>query len=167
MSFERIDRWAETLGRAVARLLDMAIALIVAALLVIVFSQFIDRNYVDLWRESPEEYVKIGLTWLCFLGIARAFASGEIIRITFLYDALPALLRRVLDILINLVMLALLVVLTWKSWVMVETARFQMILGTNFTLDVPAYALLISFALLVPLVLWRLIRRLAGRPASR
>lgn len=164
MSFDDIERIVLRFAGYVARVVDLVIALVVAALLILVTTQFIDRNYVTLWHDSPEEYVKIGLVWLCFLGFVRASATGETIRITFVHEQLPAQVQRIVDIAVDLLLLVVVLFLAWKSWVMVQTASMQIILGTSFTLDVPVYGMLAGFVLLVPLILWRLIRAAAGRP---
>ncbi|MBH0238489.1 TRAP transporter small permease subunit [Methylobrevis albus] len=161
MTFETIDRAIAVLGRGVGLLLDTIIALLVAGLLVIVFSQFIDRNYVTFWRDSPEEYVKIGLTWLCYVGIARAFSTDETIRITFLHEVLPKPAILVIETLLDLLLLVLLAILTVKSIVMVQMAQYQIVLGTDFSLAVPATGVLVGVVLLIPLIAWRLVRRLA------
>ncbi|WP_157505418.1 TRAP transporter small permease subunit [Geminicoccus roseus] len=159
MTFHSIDRRVAILGRIVGTVLDVFIGLLVAALLVLVFSQFIDRNFVTLWRQSPEEYVKIGLTWLCFVGLARAFATDEIIRITVLHEVLPARALLVIDTLVDLLLLAVLAILAVKSLTMIQSAQYQMILGTNLTLSVPAYGVLAGILLLIPLIAWRMVRR--------
>lgn len=164
MSFDDIERIVLRLAGYVARAVDLLIALIVTALLMLVTSQFIDRNYVTLWHDSPEEYVKIGLVWLCFLGFVRASATGETIRITFVHDLLPPALQRALDIVLDALLLVVVVFLTWKCWVMIQTASMQIILGTSLTLDVPVYGMLAGFVLLVPLIFWRLVRAAMGRP---
>jgi TRAP-type C4-dicarboxylate transport system permease small subunit len=163
MTFQSIDRQVAVLGRIVGTVLDVFIGLLVAGLLALVFSQFIDRNFVMLWRQSPEEYVKIGLTWLCFVGLARAFATDEIIRITVLHEILPARALLVIDTLVDLLLLTVLGILAVKSVTMIQTAQYQMILGTNLTLAVPAYGVLAGILLLVPLVAWRVVRRLVLR----
>lgn len=164
MSFDDVEHVVLRIAGVVARIVDAVIAFVVAALLVLVTTQFIDRNYVTLWHDSPEEYVKIGLVWLCFLGFVRASATGETIRITFIHDMLPAGLQRVLDIGLELLLLVVVVFLAWKSWVMIQTASMQIILGTDLTLDVPVFGMLAGFVLLLPLIAWRLARALAGRP---
>jgi TRAP-type C4-dicarboxylate transport system permease small subunit len=148
MTFHSIDRRFMALGGIVGRVLE-------------VFSQFIDRNFATLWRQSPEEYVKIGLVWLCFVGLARAFATGEIIRITFLHEIVPARVAAVVDVLVELLLLTVLAILAVKSVTMIQAAQYQMILGTNLTLAVPAYGILAGVLLLVPLIAWRIVRRLA------
>lgn len=150
------------IGRAALRVLDAAIILLTGALLVIVVSEFVDRNVVDLWTFSPEEYVKILLVWLCFLGVARAFAGGDAIRVTFLYELLPRPLRIAVSILCNLLVLASLAVMIWKTAGSLPMARLQMILGTDFTVAVPTWGLLVGLVLLVPVFGFALLRNLRG-----
>jgi len=165
MTFESIDRRVATLARIVGSVLDVFIGLLVAGLLLLVFSQFIDRNFIMLWRQSPEEYVKIGLAWLCFVGLARAFMTDEIIRIMILHEVLPPRILAILDTLVDLLMLTVLVILAVKSVTMIQVAQYQMILGTNLTLAVPAYGILAGVLLLIPLIAWRMVRRIVlGAP---
>ena len=69
------------------------IAVVVFALLVLVASQTLDR-FVSLWTDSPEEYVKIGLCWLCFLGFALALKDGTEIRVDLADRILSVTARR-------------------------------------------------------------------------
>ena len=56
----------------------------------LVASQVIDRHIVRLWHaDSPEEYVKVGIVWLTFIGLAAALADGETVRVEVLRNALP------------------------------------------------------------------------------
>lgn len=165
MTFTAIDHAIGRFGHWVGRAMDLAIGLLLAFLLIVVFSQFIDRNFYPFWRDSPEEYVKIGLTWLCFLGIARAFSTDETIRISFMQEILPPWAARLLDTLIDLLLLVLLAILAAKCWQMVQTAQYQMVLGTDLSLAVPASGILIGISLMLPLTLWRIVRRIAfGSP---
>lgn len=160
MTFRTIDRYAQIFGRWIGKGLDVLIGLLLGGLLVVVFSQFIDRNFVAFWRDSPEEYVKIGLTWLCFVGIVRAFSADEHIRITILQDTLPKWGANVVDTLIDLLLLVLLAILTMKCWEMVQSAQYQMVLGTSFSLAIPASGILLGIALMLPLTIWRMLRRI-------
>jgi TRAP-type C4-dicarboxylate transport system permease small subunit len=162
--------WSAAAGRVTRvalRLLDGLIGVIVAGLLAVVASQFVDRNLVDLWVHSPEEYLKVGIVWLCFLGLVRAFASDEILRISFLYDALPRTTRRALDLLVCLLLIAVLVVLCRSTWTFVRVAQFQTILGTDMSLAVPAAALLIGFGLVLVVIVARLGQALRGHELHR
>lgn len=160
MTLRTIDDCVQIFGRWIARGLDTLIGLLLAGLLLVVFSQFIDRNFYPFWRDSPEEYVKIGLTWLCFVGIVRAFAADEHIRITILQDTLPKWAANVVDTLIDVLLLVLLVLLTLKSYEMVQSAQYQIILGTSFSLAIPASGILLGISLMLPLTIWRILRRI-------
>ena len=166
MFFNRSVHYALTLASAVGRVLDFLITLTLMALLAIVASQVIDRNFITLWRESPEEYVKIGLVWLCFIGIVRAAVAYETIRITFLHEKLPPYLQRPLDIVLDILVLVVLGLLSWKSYVLLDSAGMQIILGTSLSLDAPVYGMLIGFTLLWVVIAWRFGMTLAGHDMS-
>ena len=167
MTFSTLDYLAGIVGQWVGRLLDIMIGALVTGLLIIVFSQFIDRNFVTFWRDSPEEYVKIGLIWLCFMGIVRAFATGDYIRVSLVQDSLPRKIVLVIETLLDILLLALLAMLAPKCWLMLQTARYQIILGTDFSLAVPASGVLVGVVLLIPLIAWRSVRRLVTGHAER
>ncbi|MFC3075532.1 TRAP transporter small permease [Shinella pollutisoli] len=160
MKFTTIDRYVGIFGFWFGRLLDTVIGLLIAGLLAVVFSQFIDRNFFPFWRDSPEEYVKIGLTWLCFIGVVRAFSANEHIRVTILQDSLPPWLVVWIDTFIDALLLVLLLILTVKCWQMVQAAQYQIVLGTDLSLAVPASGILVGIALMVPLTAWRIVRRI-------
>lgn len=153
---------ARSLAALVLRLVDIAIALTIVALFGIVASQVVDRNLLPLWRHSPEEYVKIGLVWLCFLGFARVYAVGEAIRITFVHDALPKRVQSIMDIAFDLLAITVLVVIVWKGMVFLQVAQLQMILGTDLTLAVPGTGLVLGCALMLAAALIRVTARVAA-----
>ena len=159
---QSIEAAAGRLGRITLRLLDAAIIVLTGTLLAVVVSEFIDRNLIDLWTFSPEEYVKILLVWLCFLGVARAFAGGDAIRVTFIYELLPRPVRIVVSAICNLLVLATLAVMIVKTIASLPIARLQMILGTDFTVAVPTWGLLVGLVLLVPVFGIALLRNLRG-----
>jgi TRAP-type C4-dicarboxylate transport system permease small subunit len=75
----------KSLLRALDRALTLAwqwtIALLVGGLLLVVVSQVIDRHFIDLWRDSPEEYVKIGMVWITVIGFELDMLQGSEIRV--------------------------------------------------------------------------------------
>ncbi|WP_144185801.1 TRAP transporter small permease [Elioraea rosea] len=157
-----LARAARSLAALVLRLVDIAIALTILGLFGIVASQVIDRNIAPFWRHSPEEYVKVGLVWLCFLGFARVYAAGEAIRITFVHDALPRRVQSVMDIAFDLLAITVLVVIVWKGLVFLQIAQMQMILGTDLTLAVPGAGLVFGCALMLATAVVRVAARLAA-----
>lgn len=146
------------------RLVDAAIGLIVFGLFAIVASQTIDRNLVPFWRHSPEEYVKVGLVWLCFLGFARVYAAGETIRIEFLHGALSPPARRILDTAFDLLAVTVLAVIVTKGVVFLRVADMQMILGTDMSLAVPGLGLVIGAMLMLAAAVVRIVARFVAAP---
>lgn len=145
--------------RAAGLLLRASVGLLIFCLFALVASQVIDRHVVRIWHiDSAEEYVKVGIVWLTFIGLAAALADGETVRVEALRNALPPGFRRALDILFDLAVLAVLLTTLWYGWRVFEVGQYQTILGTDFTLAVPIAGLLIGFAACVLVVAARMVR---------
>ena len=141
------------------------VALVVLGLLLIVSSQTVDR-FFTLWRDSPEEYVKIGLTWLCFLGFALALKDGTEIRVDLADRFLPATARRWIYGAFDVALLALIGVVVVKSWTVFLISGDQLITGTDLTAAWPAGAMLVAFVLMFFVIAWRLVRRIRGEEVT-
>ncbi len=137
------------------------VALVMFALLIIVASQTLDR-FVTLWSDSPEEYVKIGLSWLCFLGFALALKDGTEIRVDLADRILSVAARRWIYGLFDIALLVLIAVVITKSWTVFLISQDQLITGTDLTAAWPAGAMFVAFVLMFFVIAWRLIRRLCG-----
>jgi TRAP-type C4-dicarboxylate transport system permease small subunit len=149
--------------RAAALLLKLSVGLLLFALLALVASQIVDRHLVQIWRaDSPEEYIKVGIVWLAFIGLAAALADGETVRVEMLRAALPPMARRLLDALFDLAVLAVIAVTLWHGWRVFQVGQFQDILGTVFSLAVPVAGLLLGFAACALVILARLVRAARG-----
>ena len=151
--------------RAFVSVWSGVVALVVLLLLIIVASQTVDR-YVTLWQDSPEEWVKIGLAWLCFLGFALALKDGTEIRVDLADRILPAVARRWIYGVFDVALLVLIGVVIWKSWINYQASAAQLITGTDVTAAWPAGAMLAAFVLMFFVILWRLIRRLRGEEVT-
>ena len=153
----------KSLLRALDRALTVAwqwtIALLVGGLLIVVVSQVIDRHFIDLWRDSPEEYVKIGLIWLTFVGFALAMRQGTEIRVDLADHFLSAKARAVLYGSFDVLLLVLIGIVIWKSWQVLVVSRDQVILGTDYSVAVPVYGMLFGLILMFFAVVVRLVRR--------
>lgn len=141
------------------------VALTVLGLLIIVSSQTLDR-FFTLWTDSPEEYVKIGLTWLCFLGFALALKDGTEIRVDLADRFLPPTARRWIYGAFDVSLLALIGVVVVKSWTVFLISGNQLITGTDLTAAWPAGAMLIAFVLMFFVIARRLVRRVRGEEVT-
>jgi TRAP-type C4-dicarboxylate transport system permease small subunit len=137
------------------------VAAVVFALLVVVASQTVDR-FVSVWSDSPEEYVKIGLCWLCFLGFALALKDGTEIRVDLADRILPAEVRRWIYGAFDIALLMLIAVVVTRSWTVFLISQDQVITGTDLSVAWPAGAMLVGFILMFFVIAWRLLRRVRG-----
>jgi TRAP-type C4-dicarboxylate transport system permease small subunit len=153
--------------RVVERALEWLIAVLVAALLLIVSSTFIDRHFVTLPMAAPDAYARIILVWLTFIGFALAVKGGLNIRVDLIDSRLPAIARRVLEYVFDLVMLGLTVILGVNGWRLVVIGHDQERLGTGMSEAWPSAALFVSCILLVLFLVLRIALRFAGRELPR
>ena len=153
--------------RLVERALEWLIAALVAALLVIVASTFIDRHFVTLPMAAPDAYARVILVWLTFIGFALAVKGGLNIRVDLIDSRLPAKARRILDYVFDLVMLGLTVILGVNGWRLVVIGQDQERLGTMMSEAWPSGALFVSCILLVLFLVLRIALRLSGRELPR
>ncbi len=144
---------------------ESIVALVVLGLLIIVSLQTVDR-FFTLWTDSPEEYVKIGLTWLCFLGFALALKDGTEIRVDLADRFLPVTARRWIYGGVDVALLALIGVVVIKSWTLFLIGGDQLITGTDLTAAWPTGAMLIAFVLMFFVIARRLIRRVRGEEVT-
>lgn len=145
------------------RLLAWFVAALVVGLVAIVTSQLIDRHFIDIPIQAPDQYARIGLVWLTFLGFALAIRGNVAVRVDIVDHFLPPAARRWIGVVSDLVLLALLCMLAVKGWAVYEVGAGQLILGTPFTAGLPNAALVVGVVLMILYVALRVIERLRGR----
>lgn len=148
--------------RFLDRLLAWCVAGIVVFLVVIVASQLIDRHFFDIPIQAPDQYARIGLVWLTFLGFALAIRGNVAVRVDIIDHFLPPPARRWIGIVSDVVLLALLCMLAIKGWAVFEVGSGQLILGTPFTAGLPNAALVVGVVLMILFVALRLVARWRG-----
>ena len=153
--------------RLVERVLEWLVAVLVAALLLIVASTFIDRHFITLPMAAPDAYARVILVWLTFIGFALAVKGGINIRVDLIDARLPPKVRRVLDYVFDLIMLGLTVMLGVNGWRLVVIGQDQERLGTGMSEAWPSAALFVSCILLVLFLVLRIALRFSGRELPR
>jgi TRAP-type C4-dicarboxylate transport system permease small subunit len=142
------------------RLACIAVGAIVAALFFIVASQFVDRYVHPVWGGVPaDEYVKVGLIWLTFLGFAIAVRSGVAVRVDLIDAVLAPATRRWLYGLFDLVILLVLASVLWKGLRLYTISSGQLILGTDMTVAVTTLGLLLGLGLTFLAIVERVVLR--------
>lgn len=144
------------------RALAWFVAALVAALVGIVTSQLVDRHFIDIPIQAPDQYARLGLVWLTFMGFALAVRGNVAVRVDVVDHWLPPAARRWFGIVSDVLLLMMLVVLVIKGWTVVEVGAGQLILGTPYTAALPNAALVIGSALMILYVAVRLVARLRG-----
>lgn len=147
-------------------LLDVLIEWMVVALMVslvaIVSLQFIDRHFIDTGIAAPDQYARVALVWLTFVGFAIAVRAALNVRVDLIDAHLPPRVRYFLALLFDALMLLLLAILVPGSWRLIEIGKDQMLLGTAFTAAVPAAGVFAACLLMLLFVGLRLVVRLLG-----
>lgn len=150
-------RW---LYRAVDTAASMIVITAVLGLLALVALQFLDRYIAHSWQGFPaEEYIKVGIVWLCFVGFGLAVRSGLEVRVDYLDQYLSVTICRWLFGAFDILTLALLAVVLYKGMRLYEISGLQMILGTEMTVAVPVLGMLLGSALVFLAVFARLLKR--------
>jgi TRAP-type C4-dicarboxylate transport system permease small subunit len=153
--------------RLVERVLEGLIALLVAGLVIIVASQFIDRHFVTLPMAAPDAYARILLVWLTFVGFALAVKNGLNIRVDLIDTHLPKAVQRVLEYVFDVTMLMLTGIIGVNGWRLVEIGHDQERLGTGMSEAWPSAALFVSCILLALFLVLRIVLRAADRKLPR
>lgn len=149
--------------RLAERALEWLISILVAVLLVIVASTFIDRHFVTLPMAAPDSYARVILVWLTFIGFALAVKNGLNIRVDLIDSRLPAKLRRLFEYVFDLTMLGLTIMLGLNGWRLVMIGLDQQRLGTMMSEAWPSGAFFLTCIILVLFLLLRIALRFYGR----
>jgi TRAP-type transport system small permease protein len=152
---------------AVVRWLDGAVklVLIVAMAMVLVFTvgQVADRYLIKSAFDAHDQFARIGLVWLTFLGIAVGIRNRTNVRIELLAHLASPVTRRNVAIVLDLVVLVVSAFLVLVGARLMEIGAFQAIMGTALNYDTMYGALLAGMALLVVFMLLRFADALSGR----
>lgn len=87
------------------------------------------RFIFELPSEWSEVIVRFALVWMVFLGIPAAFRRGAMVSVDLMQRKAPPRFRRVLDLLIAALSLALLAVIAWYGWDYAQRGKVQTIIG--------------------------------------
>ena len=144
------------------RLVEWVVVALMVSLVVIVALQFIDRHFIDTGIAAPDQYARVALVWLTFIGFAIAVRAAVNIRVDLIDTRLPLKVRSGLELGFDGLMVVLIAVMIPGCWRLIEVGKDQDLLGTVFTAAVPAAGVLIAAVLMLVYVGLRLIARLMG-----
>lgn len=145
------------LVKALAGLTRAGVVFALLTVLVFTVGQVVDRHFMKSGFSAFDQYARLGLVWMTFLGIAIAFRERANIRIDLADYFLPPKLTRVKAVVLDLAVIGVAVMLVVVGWRLLEVGSFQMIMDTPFSYEQVYGALLLGMALLACFVLVRLI----------
>jgi len=141
-------------------LLRWYLILLMSALVVLTFVQVLARYLMDSPFTSTPQLVRIVVVWLTFMGAAVAILQGKNVRIDTVEQLLPAKIRDFLGVFFDLVLIALLVIITVKGYTVYVVGGFQVIIDTPFSYQVMYSSLVVGAGLMALFVLVRLLFKL-------
>jgi len=165
----RQDRQAPASPRLAlaVRLLDGVVkaVIVVALAMVLVFTvgQVTDRYIIKSQFDAHDQFARIGLVWLTFIGIAVGIRNRTNVRIELLGHLASLATRRRVAVVLDLVMLVVSVFLVIVGARLMEIGAFQAIMGTPLNYDTMYAALLAGMALLAVFMVIRFADILSGR----
>jgi TRAP-type C4-dicarboxylate transport system permease small subunit len=152
---------------AAVRVLDRVVklAIIVALAMVLIFTvgQVADRYLLKSSFDAHDQFARIGLVWLTFLGIAVGIRNRTNVRIELLSHFASRLTRRNVAVVLDLVILVVSAFLVIVGARLMEIGAFQAIMGTPLNYDTMYGALLVGMALLALFMVVRFADLLSGR----
>ncbi len=153
---DRVAAWV----RAVLR---WYIILLMVGLVGLTFVQVVARYVMQNPFTATDQYARIVLVWLTFMGAAVATLMDKNVRIDTFEQMFPAAVRRFLSVFFDIVLVYLLGVLTVKGCEVYKVGAFQSIVGTPFSYQVMFGAQVAGSVLMAFFVLVRLCGKLCRR----
>lgn len=148
--------------RLIRRVNETVVVTLFAALCVLVFSQVVARYVFQSAFSWSEEMARYFQVWLVLLASALCMQRGEHIAIDFLTGMLPARLRRALDITMNLIIIAYLLVVVGFSRDVLEVTRLQTSPAMQINMIVVYLSVPVGGSLILIESVVTLMRRLRG-----
>jgi TRAP-type transport system small permease protein len=166
----RVSDAVTRLSRGLAWLELLACQLLIAGFAGLLIANVFMRYVFAAPFYFAEELAIYILIWMAYLAIAATIARNEMVALTFAVELLPDSTRLILDILVQLMILAMVVVLFRVSWAWVNSpaAQFDLALTLGlrkwpFYMIMPIFFALASFHTAANL-LALLVRLLVGAP---
>ena len=150
------------LVRALTGLVRAGTALALLLVLCATVGQVIDRQFIKSGFGAFDQYGRLGLVWMTFLGIAVAFRERANIRIDLLDHFLSLSIARAKGVVLDVFVVVIAVLLLVVGWPLLEVGSFQVIMDTPFSYQEVYAALLLSMLVLALFVAVRLADAAAG-----
>lgn len=146
--------------RGLHRLSRWTLVTALVCVLAFTVAQVLDRYIFKSAFNAHDQYARMGLVLLTFVGIAEGIRDRVNVRVEVLSHFAPMGVTRFVSIVLELVTLAMAVMLAWVGQRLLEIGASQPILGTPFTYQAMYVSLLVGMGLLAVFLLLRVVTRL-------
>lgn len=143
-------------------LLKWYIVVLMALLVILTFAQVVARYLLHSSFTSTPQYARLVVVWLTFMGAAMAARHNKLIRIEIFEERLPARIRAFMSTFFDLVLMALLLVIIIKGWVVVIVTNSQVVAGTPLSYAAYTFSVVLGSAIMffyIGLRVWTRFRR--------
>ena len=151
-------------GATLTRGLEYLCAALLVVIVAVVFSNVVARYFFSNPLHWSDEVAQFLFLWLSYIGALAALMAGMHYSVPALIDLLPSKARSAVATLSDLLVLAMLAVLVWYGWQLVDRLSFQL----SPALDLPVYyvyfALPLTSALMGLVIVAKIVGRILGAP---
>ena len=142
----------------VDRGVEVAVALIFAAMCAVGLLQVFNRFMLNRSLSWSEEFQIFAHVWIVFLAIPIAYRRGAHLAVESFSGMLPPRARRAFDFFVELLWIWFAVALAWLAWRVSEVAKLQSSPGLDLPMNYVYYSMVVGGAYLFFVVVRRIFR---------
>jgi len=116
---------------------------------------------------STEEYTRMVLVWLTFMGAAVALRRKRLTRIEVLEEHLPGRVRSFLAVFFDLVLMFLLLIIAVKGWEATLVTTSQIVAGTPLSYAWFVFSVVVGSVIMFFYLCVRRLQLLLGQDSSK
>lgn len=139
------------------------IIILMALMVGMTFIQVVARYGMRSPFTSTEEYTRMALVWVTFIGAAVALRRNKLTRIEVLEEHLPVRFRQLLVIFFDLVLMFLLLIIIVKGWEATMVTTSQIVAGTPLSYAWFVFSVVVGSAIMFFYLGLRLLKHLLGQ----
>ncbi len=158
---QHISDMADTIGRRVNWLVERCCALLMAAMVLVIWFGVTERYFLRLGATWTEEFSRYVMIWVALLAVSCAAYRREHIGLIFILQRLSGTKRRILQCSLDLVGIAFFIFLTIYGVGMTITGQTQYATIFGITMAVPFASVPVSAGLTAFQILITMIRDLS------
>ena len=156
----RVASWVD-------RFLKWYIVLLMGLMVFMTFIQVFARYVLNSPFTSTEEYTRMVLVWLTFMGAAVALRRKRLTRIEVLEEHLPGRVRSFLAVFFDLVLMFLLLIIAVKGWEATLVTTSQIVAGTPLSYAWFVFSVVVGSVIMFFYLCVRRLQLLLGQDSSK